>query len=299
MYLSIGRGKRDAQYFDSHGHYHPPSHYHQTPEQHQKEYSTKNPHSTVHHHPTQNYQYQEYTTQKNYAVTNDQIDYMTAPKYYHEDSKTKTYHSPIDTSQYHQDKHSSKNEYAIPHHNPPTKDPKYDHIEHTTEIAHTKDHPYPSHQEHVSFPDSKKYHEEPNYHTTKKYDAKSYQQPSYPETSYSSNSHHETPTYSEPNKSSYGHHSPNYPTTRHPSHDGPYPLGISHHETNTNQHPTYKHVDYYPAPDAMFKVRIRTRQDYSCCKRTSPTGVCEEILEECNKLKVAGKSVSCNQTRFT
>ena len=155
-------------------------------------------------------------------------------------------------------------------------------MKHNTESYHAKD-------------------EDTNYHTTKPYDAKTYHQPSHPETSYFSSNHQKTPTYSEPSNPSTGHHSLSYPSAKHHSYNPTYQAVSSHHEANTYKEPTYKPVYYYPPPEAKFRVRIRTRRDYSCCKtqQSARTGVCEEFSEECTKLKKAGKSVSCNTRRFT
>ena len=48
-------------------------------------------------------------------------------------------------------------------------------------------------------------------------------------------------------------------------------------------------------PKVKFKLRIRTRQDFSCCQpnKEGNLGTCSEIIEECQNLIRKGKYVNC------
>ena len=73
----------------------------------------------------------------------------------------------------------------------------------------------------------------------------------------------------------------------------------------------YHHIDYYHPPEPKFKLRIRTRRDFSCCAddSNSDLGVCTELKDECKEMmttkkmfngRMVDQMVDCKNTiRFT
>lgn len=118
--------------------------------------------------------------------------------------------------------------------------------------------------------------------------------PSYhkPQTTYKPSYNHDhyqpqTTTYKPSYQPSY--HQPSYHPTYKPS-----------YETTT-----YHKVYFYKAPEPKFKVRIRTRRDFSCCKNKDDNSLgckkgmseeCESLMEDIAKDKT--KAVSCRQRYF-
>ena len=103
------------------------------------------------------------------------------------------------------------------------------------------------------------------------------------------------------------------PTYKEPDYkpvDYTYPSGPKNPHYYTNQYkpayvpevkyekPAYKYVDYSNPPEPKYKVRIRTRQDFSCCP--SDVMFCDVFKEECLDLMEKGNMVNCSKTsRFT
>jgi len=90
------------------------------------------------------------------------------------------------------------------------------------------------------------------------------------------------------------------------------PEGYHHHPEPTYHQPEqYHYVDYCNPPEPKFKLRIRTRRDYSCCADDSNAdlGVCTQLKDECTDMmtskkmfngKMVGQMVDCKNTfRFT
>ena len=63
--------------------------------------------------------------------------------------------------------------------------------------------------------------------------------------------------------------------------------------------PVQQYVDYKYPPEPKYKLRIRTRKDFSCCPSNDDVvgGTCNFFTEDCMKLMENGNMVSCNNTR--
>ena len=84
---------------------------------------------------------------------------------------------------------------------------------------------------------------------------------------------------------------PSYPSA--PS----YPQVNAQYDSNPYHPPAYdQYTNYYDAPYPKFRVRIRTRRDFLCCKTETREG-CQEFKDECKKLVDENNFVSCNSTK--
>ena len=102
------------------------------------------------------------------------------------------------------------------------------------------------------------------------------------------------------------------PSLHQPSHVTHHPQPVYHQPEPTYHKPEqYHYVDYCNPPEPKFKLRIRTRRDYSCCADDSNAdlGVCTQLKDECTDMmtskkmfngKMVGQMVDCKNTfRFT
>ena len=118
---------------------------------------------------------------------------------------------------------------------------------------------------------------------------------SYPEeTTYPTTTSYPTTTY--PTTASYKVENHYPPQPSYPS-EPSYPQVNAQYDTNPYHPPAYdQYTNYYDAPYPKFRVRIRTRRDFLCCKTETREG-CQEFKDECTKLKDEGNFVSCNNTK--
>ena len=145
-----------------------------------------------------------------------------------------------------------------------------------------------------------------------------------------------SPEYYRPHSSAYQPEAPyqgasyNQPTSFHHPQNAYQPEATNHHVSSYHQqapayHPQpayqpevayhkperYHHIDYYNPPEPKFKLRIRTRRDFSCCADDSnlDLGVCTDLKDECKDMmtskkmfngKMVSQMVDCKNTfRFT
>ena len=103
------------------------------------------------------------------------------------------------------------------------------------------------------------------------------------------------------------HHVSSYPQQAPTHHPQPaYQPEVTYHKPEP-----YQHIDYYHPPEPKFKLRIRTRRDFSCCADDSnlDLGVCTDLKDECKDMmtskkmfngKMVSQMVDCKNTfRFT